>query len=112
VAAEAGFDAHKANELLDDGKVLTGLVCEPVLGREAKREMLESEAVRLAIALDNTIAVGDGANDLDMIRLAGLGVAYHAKPLVSEAAQVRVRHGDLRTLLYLQGYRDDEIVER
>jgi len=111
VAAQAGFDADRANVLIDDGAGLTGAVAEPILGREAKRAALEEEASRLGIALDDTLAVGDGANDLDMIRAAGLGVAYHAKPIVAEAAPARIDHGDLRALLYLQGYRDEEIVE-
>jgi phosphoserine phosphatase len=109
VAADAGFDDHQANVLLDDGAVLTGMVREPILGREAKRAALENEASRLGLALADTLAVGDGANDLDMIRIAGLGVAYHAKPVVAEAAPARIDRSDLTALLYLQGYRDDEI---
>jgi phosphoserine phosphatase len=111
VARDAGFHDHCANVLLDDGKALTGKVREPILGREAKRAALESEAKTLGIALADTLAVGDGANDLDMIRRAGLGVAYHAKPVVAEAADARIDHGDLRALLYLQGYSDRDIVE-
>jgi phosphoserine phosphatase len=111
VAAEAGFDEHRANVLLDDGAALTGLVREPVLGREAKLQALESEAVRLGIGPADALAVGDGANDLDMIRRAGLGVAFHAKPVVAQAAGARIDRGDLRSLLYLQGYRDEEIVD-
>ncbi|HWA92108.1 MAG TPA: phosphoserine phosphatase SerB [Rhizomicrobium sp.] len=109
VAAEAGFDDHRANVLLDDGVVLTGQVTEPILGREAKRAALENEAARLGIPLADTLAVGDGANDLDMIRIAGLGVAYHAKPVVAEAAPARIDRGDLTALLYLQGYKDSEL---
>ncbi len=111
VAAQAGFDEDRANVLLDDGAALTGEVREPVLGREAKLAALESEAARLDIDPGDALAVGDGANDLDMIRRAGLGVAFHAKPIVAEAAGTRIDHGDLRSLLYLQGYRDDEIVD-
>jgi phosphoserine phosphatase len=110
VAAEAGFDAHQANVLLDDGKVLTGEVVEPILGREAKLAALEREVAALGIDFADTLAVGDGANDLAMIAHAGLGVAYHAKPIVAEAAAARIDHNDLTALLYLQGYRDDEIV--
>jgi phosphoserine phosphatase len=110
VAADAGFDAHFGNVLLDDGTHLAGTVAEPILGREAKLETLEREAQALAVSHDDILAVGDGANDLDMIGRAGLGVAYHAKPIVAKAADVRVDAGDLTTLLYLQGYRDDEIV--
>jgi phosphoserine phosphatase len=110
VAADAGFDANFGNVLLDDGQHLTGTVAEPILGREAKLQTLEDEAKALGISYDETLAVGDGANDLDMIGRAGLGVAYHAKPIVAQAAGARVDHGDLTALLYLQGYRDDEIV--
>ncbi len=110
VAKEAGFDDHQANVLLDDGSVLTGLVREPILGREAKLAALQTEVARLGIDFADTLAVGDGANDLDMIRRAGLGVAYHAKLIVAEAAGASIVHGDLTGLLYLQGYRDDEIV--
>ena len=111
VAADAGFHDHQANVLLDDGHVLLGTVREPILGREAKRAALEAEAKVLGIEPTDALAVGDGANDLDMIRRAGLGVAYHAKPVVAEAAAARITHGDLKALLYLQGYRDEEIVE-
>lgn len=110
VAEDAGFDADYGNVLLDDGAHLTGTVAEPILGREAKLETLERETKALRLSPEETLAVGDGANDLDMIGRAGLGVAYHAKPIVAQAAGARVDHGDLTTLLYLQGYRDDEIV--
>jgi phosphoserine phosphatase len=96
--------------LLDDGNVLTGLVREPILGREAKLAALENEVAKLGIDFEDTLAVGDGANDLAMIQRAGLGVAYHAKPVVAEAASASIVHGDLTALLYLQGYPDDEIV--
>jgi phosphoserine phosphatase len=110
VAADAGFDAHHGNVLLDDGERLLGTVAEPILGREAKLQTLEDETATLQIGYDETLAVGDGANDLDMIGHAGLGVSYHAKPIVARAAGARIDFGDLTVLLYLQGYRDDEIV--
>lgn len=110
VAADAGFDANFGNVLLDDGQHLTGAVAEPILGREAKLQALEQETKALGLSYDETLAVGDGANDLDMIERAGLGVAYHAKPIVAQAAGARIDHGDLTALLYLQGYRDEEIV--
>lgn len=109
VAAEAGFDVSQANRLFDDGKVLTGEIAEPILGKEAKLQALEGAAAMNGFALDETMAVGDGANDIDMIRRAGLGVAYHAKPIVVEAADAVIIHGDLTALLYLQGYRREEI---
>jgi phosphoserine phosphatase len=110
VAAEAGFDEHQANILLDDGNALTGEVAEPILGREAKLGALERATAALGIDFADTLAVGDGANDLAMIARAGLGVAYHAKPIVAEAAAARIDHYDLTALLYLQGYHDGEIV--
>jgi len=110
VARDAGFDAHQANILLDDGKVLTGAVADPILGREAKRDALDRAAAAYHIAPSETLAVGDGANDLAMIAHAGLGVAYRAKPAVAAAAAARIDHADLTALLYLQGYREDEII--
>jgi phosphoserine phosphatase len=110
VAAMIGFQENRANELeVADGK-LTGEVAEPILGRAAKLATLLE--LREAFDLDNidTLAAGDGANDLDMIRQAGLGVAYHAKPPVAAAAAARIDHGDLTALLYAQGYRRDEFV--
>ncbi|HVX78883.1 MAG TPA: phosphoserine phosphatase SerB [Bradyrhizobium sp.] len=110
VAAGIGFQENRANVLkVEDGK-LSGEVAEPILGRAAKLATLIE--LREAFDLDNidTLAVGDGANDLGMIEAAGLGVAYHAKPAVAAAAHVRIDHGDLTALLYLQGYRRDEFV--
>src|SRR4030081_2566916 len=110
VAAMLGFQENRANELVvRDGK-LTGEVKEPILGRAAKLATLIE--LRESFDLDDidTLAVGDGANDLDMIQAAGLGVAYHAKPAVAAAAAARIDHGDLTALLYAQGYRRDEFV--
>ena len=104
VAALCGFDAHQANLLLDDGTALTGAVAEPILDRDAKRAALRQWAGELGIPLRDTLAVGDGANDLAMIQDAGLGVAYHAKPVAAAAAGARVDYADLRALLYFQGY--------
>jgi phosphoserine phosphatase len=108
VAGLAGFHRHLSNQLLDDGAALTGHVAEPILDRDAKLNTLCTLAAEQAIPLSATLAVGDGANDLDMIQAAGLGVAYHAKPIVSAAAQVRIDHADLRALLFAQGYRAKE----
>jgi len=110
VAEAAGFEACQSNVLLDDGSVLTGKVGEPILGREAKLAALERSLAEFDLDASEALAIGDGANDLDMIRRAGLGVAYHAKPVVAAAAGAGIAHGDLTALLYLQGYRDDEIV--
>ena len=104
VAALCGFDAHQANTLLDDGAALTGAVAEPILDRNAKRAALHRLAAEMGLLLADTLAVGDGANDLAMIADAGLGVAYRAKPVVAAAAAVRIEHADLRALLYVQGY--------
>jgi phosphoserine phosphatase len=113
VAEAAGFHAERGNTLLDDGEALTGEIVTPILGREAKLEALQDAAVHLGIGLEQCLAVGDGANDLAMIRRAGeaggLGVAYHAKPVVAAAASVSITHNDLTALLYLQGYTDAEI---
>ena len=111
VAAMAGFDEHRGNTLIvEDGK-LAGRVQEPVLGREAKLATLIELRDRLGLAPQETLAAGDGANDLAMIEAAGLGVAYHAKPKVAEAAHARIDHGDLTALLYLQGYARADFVE-
>jgi phosphoserine phosphatase len=108
VAEAAGFHAHRANRLIDDGTRLTGQVAMPILGREAKLAALKAEAIDLGVGLDETLAVGDGANDLAMIEAAGLGVAWRAKPIVAARADARVDHTDLTSLLYFQGYGADE----
>jgi phosphoserine phosphatase len=110
VAQVAGFDEARANMLKFEGNILTGDIFGSILGREAKLAALEGEAARLSLLPEETLAVGDGANDLAMIERAGMGVAFHAKPKVAAAARFRIDHADLRGLLYLQGYRDDEIV--
>ena len=108
VAAQVGFDLHRSNELLHaDGKLL-GTVGEPILDRGAKLDALRDLAAERGVQLKATLAVGDGANDLDMLREAGLGVAYHAKPIVAAEARAKVDHADLRALLFAQGYRDSE----
>ena len=104
VAALCGFDVHRANTLLDDGAALTGAVGEPVLDRDAKLAALQELAEARGLKLAATLAVGDGANDLAMIMAAGLGVAYHAKPVVAAAARHRLDHAGLRGLLFAQGY--------
>jgi phosphoserine phosphatase len=104
VAARVGFDFHRSNTLLDDGDVLLGRVAEPILDRSAKLATLRELAAGHGMPLSATLAVGDGANDLDMLLAAGLGVAFRAKPIVAAAARARVVHGDLRALLFAQGY--------
>jgi phosphoserine phosphatase len=110
VAAMVGFDEARANTLTLDGDKLAGKVDEPIFGRETKRATLIELRTRLHLGKDDTLVTGDGANDLDMIMEAGLGVAYHAKPKVAAAAPARVEHGDLTALLFMQGYRREEFV--
>lgn len=109
VAAQAGFDEHFGNRLIDDGTALTGEVGEPILGKQAKVEAMARSVEHMEITNADVIAVGDGANDLGMISLAGLGVAFHAKPVVAQAARCAINHNGLEALLYLQGYTDGEI---
>jgi phosphoserine phosphatase len=111
IAEMIGFDENHANTLLVEDEKLTGFVEEPILGKEAKLDTLLEVARYLKLPLAQTMAVGDGANDLAMIGRAGLGVAYHAKPAVAAAAHVRIDHGDLTALLYLQGYRREQFVQ-
>ena len=108
VAAWLGFDDHRANELLVADGTLTGAVAEPILGRDAKVAALREAAAAHGLVPADAIAVGDGANDLGMLALAGTGVALHAKPAVQAEARIRVNHGDLSALLFLQGYSRDE----
>ncbi|WP_245487901.1 phosphoserine phosphatase SerB, partial [Mesorhizobium sp. M4A.F.Ca.ET.022.05.2.1] len=108
IAAMLGFQENRANRLIEEHGRFTGLVAEPILGRAAKAEALLEISARLGLTPADALAVGDGANDLDMIRLAGTGVALHAKPSVAAEAKVRIDHGDLTALLYLQGYRQEE----
>jgi phosphoserine phosphatase len=112
IAAMIGFDESRSNLLkLDPDGHLNGHVAEPIFGRDQKRATLLELRNRLGLTPEQTLVVGDGANDLDMIAEAGLGVAYHAKPAVAAAAQARIEHSDLTALLYAQGYRRDEFVE-
>ncbi len=110
VAEACGFQHHQANELLIEDGRLTGAVAEPVLGRAAKQNALLRLAGENDIDLADTLAVGDGANDLSMLERARLGVAFRAKPAVAEAAHARIDHGDLTALLYLQGIPQAEFI--
>ena len=104
IATTLGFDENRANLLLVQNGKLTGKVADPILGRAAKVQALEEISARLGITPQDAIAVGDGANDLGMLGLAGAGVALHAKPVVAAECDIRINHGDLTALLFLQGY--------
>jgi phosphoserine phosphatase len=110
IAARLGFDENRANTLLRDGGKLTGEPATPILGREAKVQALKEISARLGLSLDQTMAVGDGANDLGMLTLAGSGVALHAKPVVAAECDVRLNFADLTGLLYVQGYSAADLV--
>jgi len=108
IAKMLGFDSFRANVLLSENGRFSGKVAEPILGREGKLRALSAAATRLGIGRRETLAVGDGANDVDMVMGAGLGVAWHAKPALDKAAAARIDHCDLTALLYAQGYTRDE----
>ncbi|TNB46641.1 phosphoserine phosphatase SerB [Martelella lutilitoris] len=110
IGAMIGFDENRANTLIEKNGKLTGQVADPILGRQAKIEALHDVAKKRGIAETEIMAVGDGANDLGMLELAGSGVALHAKPTVAEKADIRIDHGDLSALLYIQGYRQEDFV--
>ena len=112
VAARLGFDLDSANVLVHDGKVLSGAVEPPILGKEAKLATLRHLSSARGLSTADAVSVGDGANDIPMLQEAGLGVAFHAKPAVAAAVDARIDHCDLTGLLYLQGYRLSEFVER
>jgi len=107
IAGTLGFDENRANTLIADGGVLTGEVGLPILGKQAKVDALEEITARLGISEADVLAVGDGANDLGMLTRAGMGVALHAKPSVAAECDVRIYHGDLTALLFIQGYARD-----
>ena len=110
IAAMLGFDENRANLLLDADGRLTGAVAEPILGKQAKVDALNEICERLGLSPEEAMAVGDGANDLGMLQRSGAGVALHAKPAVAAEAKIRIDHGDLTALLYLQGYRKTDFL--
>jgi phosphoserine phosphatase len=112
VRRDLGFDEDRANRLESDQGRFTGRVVEPILDKTAKLDALNELAAKLGTGPDDAVAVGDGANDLPMLMAAGLGVAWRAKPTVAAAARVRVDHADMRALLWFQGYRESDLVER
>lgn len=109
-AKRIGFDEAIANTLVFDGDALAGTVAEPIVDKSTKLARIQTLAAERDLDMVHTMAVGDGANDLDMIKAAGLGVALHAKPVVAAQATAQIDHGDLTALLYLQGYTDEEFV--
>jgi phosphoserine phosphatase len=111
IGATLDFDENRANILIEEDGILTGFVAEPILGMQAKVDALTEIAEKLGISPAEALAVGDGANDLGMLQLAGSGVALHAKPNVAAQASMRIDHGDLTALLYLQGYRKTDFVK-
>ncbi|MEP0941820.1 MAG: phosphoserine phosphatase SerB [Rhizobiaceae bacterium] len=111
IAELLGFDENRANTFLVDGDKLAGEVIPPILGRDAKVEALNDVVAKMGLETNDVMAVGDGANDLGMLNLAGSGVALHAKPIVAEQARFRIDHGDLTALLYIQGYRKADFSE-
>jgi len=110
IGASIGFDEHRSNRLVVQRGRIVGQVEEPILGRAAKLAALVELRSRFGLERYETLAVGDGANDLAMLGEAGLGVAFRAKPAVAAAAHARIEYADLTALLYCQGYRQDEIV--
>lgn len=110
VADAAGFGAHRGNTLIDDGRALTGEVARPILGREAKLAALDEFVAASGITRADVVSLGDGANDLAMIKASGLGIAYHAKPVVAAEAHAAINHTDLRAALFFQGYHAEEFV--
>jgi len=111
IAARAGFDLNRGNRLLFDGDRLNGKVARPILGQEAKVEALRELRESAGLKTGDTLAVGDGANDLAMLAEAGIGIAYRAKPAVAAVADVRIDHCDLTALLYLQGYKAADFID-
>lgn len=111
IAKTIGFDEQSANQLLVENGRLTGEVANPILGKQAKADSLLAICNKLNITVDEAMAVGDGANDLAMLKLAGSGIALHAKPSVAAQAKMRINYGDLTALLYIQGYRKADFVQ-
>ena len=110
IAERIGFHDHQANELVIEHGKLTGEVCEPILGRTAKLETLNKLCENRNLKPSDVLAVGDGANDIKMIKAAGLGVAFHGTDALKKQANARIDHGDLATLLYIQGFNKSQFV--
>jgi phosphoserine phosphatase len=111
IGALCGFDAVRCNHLIVEAGRISGRVADPILGRDGKLQALRKLSRDLGIAPDAAIAVGDGANDLAMLKEAGLGVGFRPKDIVRREAPVSIEHGDLTALLYLQGYKREDFVD-
>ena len=109
VAKKVGFDINLGNQLLINDKIITGEISTPILNAQSKKRALYSISNKQNVKIDETMAVGDGANDIPMLKSAGAGIAFRAKPIVHAAAEFSVNHCDLTALLYIQGYHDKEI---
>jgi len=111
IARQVGFDLDLANDLeMEDGR-LTGELSGPILDKDGKLTALRHLAAERGLSVADAVTVGDGANDLPMLLAAGLGVAFHGKPLLREQVRAQVNHNDLSALLFFQGYRQDEFVD-
>lgn len=108
IAARLGFDEHQGNELIFDSGKLTGKARDPILGRSAKLDILNTLCAEKGLSLSDVVAVGDGANDIDMIQAAGLGVAFHDRGSLRDQSDVRIEYADLTSLLYIQGFHKSE----
>ena len=111
IASKLGFDEHHANRFIHMNKKLTGAVKDPILGRDSKVNIMRALSKKFALPTDSFIAVGDGANDIGMLQLAGSGVAMHAKKIVQSKSKIIINHSDLSALLYLQGYQSDDFID-
>lgn len=111
IAKQAGFDINHGNELDVERNELTGKVKEPILDKQAKVDFMKQYTHHLSLKEHQTMAIGDGANDIPMLRIAGLGIGYRPKPMVAEQIQNLVLYGDLTAALYAQGYTDQHIID-
>jgi len=112
VAQAIGFESFHANILGEDSGCLTGALDGPIVDSTKKEELLQTHAQSANLPLDLCMAIGDGANDIPMLKRAGLGIAYHAKPKAAQAADVAIRHNDLTALLYIQGIAADQWITK
>ncbi len=110
IAKQLGFNAHHGNILGINDNALTGEVMEPILDKETKLTLLKEYTQKQQIGLSDTVAIGDGANDLPMLEAAGIGIGYHPKPILEERLLNCIRFTDLSSILYIQGYKKEEFI--